>query len=177
MEFCPCPSRPCSWLQPSRSEEGQAVKRIEELLYRKPDLHLPVPGVPLCACPLPIDILFPGKLWMLQTQALKLNVYHRVWKSTALFTLNLGRDTSPSWGLFDGSAEILRCCASVCTLLCRLEATAHLKQWFQLFLVAQICCGNFGFQLLRHSSGILLWFFPVKDGQIFLSCFKQKISR
>lgn len=73
---------------------------------------------------------------MLQTQALKLYVYLRVWKSTALFTLNLGRDTSPSSGLFDVSAEIVRRCAPVCTLLCRLEATAHLKQWFQLFLVA-----------------------------------------
>lgn len=63
-----------------------------------------------------------------------------------------------------------RCCASIWTLVNTFKATAHLKQWFQLFLVAQLYHGKFVFQLLRHTSGVLMvfvfFFLPIKGSQI-----------
>lgn len=70
-----------------------------------------------------------------------------------------------------------RCCASIWTLVNTFKATAHLKQWFQLFLVAQLYHGKFVFQLLRHTSGVLMvvlvFFLLIKGSQIPSVYFKQ----
>lgn len=144
-------------------QDDKAAEWIEGLLCHKPDLHLSVPGVPLYTHPFPTDFLFPVR--KASNTGLDVECVSQGLRVHGSFPSEFRQGYIPRLRAFWCFSWLLRCFASICTLLCRLEGTARLKQWFQLFLVFLVALmyqGKFGFWLLRHSSAILV-FFPLLE--------------